>query len=111
MIKVKDTGVGLPPEMLSCVFDLFTQAERTLDRSEGGLGIGLTIVRNLTEMHGGSVSAASEGLGRGSEFTVTLPLSETGWPVAAPVRPVREYRADLLSVPTGARRLEAAESR
>ena len=76
VIKVKDTGVGLPPEMLTRVFELFAQADRTIDRSEGGLGIGLTVVRKLAEMHGGSVSAASEGVGKGSEFTVRLPLSE-----------------------------------
>lgn len=76
VIKVKDTGVGLPAEMLPRVFDLFTQVERTLDRSEGGLGIGLTIVRRLVEMHGGTVSAASEGLDRGSEFTVRLPMCD-----------------------------------
>jgi PAS domain S-box-containing protein len=76
VIQVTDTGVGLPPEMLSRVFDLFAQADRTLDRSEGGLGIGLTVARKLTEMHGGTISASSEGLGKGSTFTVRLPLSE-----------------------------------
>jgi signal transduction histidine kinase/ActR/RegA family two-component response regulator len=77
IIKVVDTGIGLPPEMLTRVFDLFAQADRTLDRSEGGLGIGLTVARRLAEMHGGSISAASEGLGNGSTFTVRLPLAET----------------------------------
>jgi len=77
VIKVIDTGVGLPPEMLSRVFDLFAQADRTLDRSEGGLGIGLTVARKLAEMHGGTISAASEGLGKGATFTVRLPLSES----------------------------------
>jgi signal transduction histidine kinase/CheY-like chemotaxis protein len=77
VIKVIDTGIGLPPEMLSQVFDLFAQADRTLDRSEGGLGIGLTVVRKLAEMHGGSISAASEGLGHGSTFTLRLPLSNS----------------------------------
>jgi signal transduction histidine kinase len=71
--KVFDTGVGLPPEMLASVFDLFTQVERSLDRSQGGLGIGLTLVRRLVELHRGEVSASSEGPGRGSEFTVRLP--------------------------------------
>ena len=75
MIRVSDTGVGLPAEMLSRVFDLFAQADRSLDRSEGGLGIGLTVARRLAEMHGGSVTAASAGLGRGSQFTVRLPLA------------------------------------
>jgi PAS domain S-box-containing protein len=75
VINVIDTGVGLPPEMISRVFDLFTQADRTLDRSEGGLGIGLTVARKLAEMHGGTISAASEGLGKGATFTVRFPLS------------------------------------
>jgi signal transduction histidine kinase len=74
VIKVKDTGIGIPAEMLSRVFELFTQVNPGLDRSHGGLGIGLTVVRRLTEMHGGSVSAASDGPGEGSEFTVRLPL-------------------------------------
>jgi CheY-like chemotaxis protein len=66
----------LPPEMLPRVFDLFAQADRTLDRSQGGLGIGLTVARKLAEMHGGSISAASDGLGRGSTFTIRLPLAD-----------------------------------
>lgn len=74
-IRVRDTGVGIPTTLLPQVFDLFTQAERTLDRTQGGLGIGLTIVKNLVELHGGSVEAYSEGPGRGSEFRVRLPLS------------------------------------
>jgi signal transduction histidine kinase len=73
IVRFKDSGVGISPEMLPRVFDLFAQADRTLDRSQGGLGIGLTLVRNLVELHGGSVSAFSEGLGRGSEFVVRLP--------------------------------------
>ena len=76
MIKVKDSGVGIPREMLTRVFELFTQVEPTLDRTKGGLGIGLTVVHHLTEMHGGTVSAMSEGLGEGSEFCVHLPLSK-----------------------------------
>ena len=73
VIKVTDTGVGIPGEMLSKVFDLFTQVGRTLDRSQGGLGIGLSLVRRLVEMHGGTVRAESPGLGLGSTFTVRLP--------------------------------------
>jgi CheY-like chemotaxis protein/two-component sensor histidine kinase len=76
IIEVIDTGIGLPREMLSRVFDLFAQADRTLDRSEGGLGIGLTVARKLAEMHGGSISADSAGLGQGSTFTVRLPLAQ-----------------------------------
>src|SRR6185369_17546131 len=61
VIRVRDTGVGIPPEMLPKVFELFTQAERTLDRAQGGLGIGLALVRRLVEMHGGTVEAHSDG--------------------------------------------------
>ncbi|MGH9767788.1 MAG: hybrid sensor histidine kinase/response regulator [Blastocatellia bacterium] len=73
-LRVRDTGVGIAPEVLSHVFDLFAQAKRSLDRSEGGLGLGLTLVRRLVEMHGGAVEAHSPGLGQGSEFVVRLPL-------------------------------------
>jgi PAS domain S-box-containing protein len=72
-VRVKDTGIGIAPEALPHVFDLFTQADRALDRSQGGLGIGLTLVKSLVDMHGGSVRAHSEGPGRGSEFVVRLP--------------------------------------
>ena len=72
--QVRDNGIGIPAEMLSSVFDLFTQVDHSLDRSNGGLGLGLTVVRSLVEMHGGSVQAASEGLGKGSEFMVRLPI-------------------------------------
>jgi PAS domain S-box-containing protein len=72
--RVRDNGIGIPPEMLSRIFDLFTQVDHSLDRSQGGLGLGLTLVRGLVEMHGGTVEAASDGLGKGSEFTVMLPL-------------------------------------
>jgi PAS domain S-box-containing protein len=74
-IRVIDNGIGLSPEMCGRVFDLFAQADRGLDRSEGGLGIGLTVARRLAEMHGGSISVESAGLGRGSAFTVRLPLA------------------------------------
>ena len=77
VISVVDTGTGIPPEMLRRVFDLFTQGERNAERVEGGLGIGLTLVKNLVEMHGGTVAAFSEGTGRGSEFVVRLPLSSS----------------------------------
>lgn len=73
VVAVKDNGEGIDAQLLPHVFDLFTQGERTLDRSQGGLGIGLTIVRSLVELHGGSVVAHSEGRGRGSEFEVFLP--------------------------------------
>jgi CheY-like chemotaxis protein len=73
-IRVRDTGIGIEPEMLPKVFDLFVQAKRSIDRSQGGLGIGLTIVRNLVELNGGSVSAHSAGIGSGSEFVIRLPI-------------------------------------
>ncbi len=74
-ISVRDTGSGISPEMLPRVFDLFTQIDRHADRSQGGLGIGLTLVKSLVELHGGTVEAMSEGLGRGSEFIVRIPLT------------------------------------
>ena len=73
-ISVRDNGSGIEPQLLPHVFDLFVQANRTADRSSGGLGIGLTMVRSLVQMHGGQVEAHSAGLGQGSEFIVRLPL-------------------------------------
>ncbi|HEX7378463.1 MAG TPA: response regulator [Pirellulales bacterium] len=72
-IQVRDTGIGMPPEMLPRVFDMFMQVELSPSRAQGGLGIGLSLVKNLVEMHGGAVEARSAGPGRGSEFTVRLP--------------------------------------
>jgi signal transduction histidine kinase/CheY-like chemotaxis protein len=74
VVTVRDTGVGIHADMLPRVFDMFTQVERSLDRSRGGLGIGLTLVKRLVEMHGGSVTAHSDGPDRGSTFTVRLPV-------------------------------------
>jgi len=74
LVRVRDTGLGIPADLLPRVFDLFTQGDRSLDRAEGGLGIGLTLVRRLVELHGGSVEAHSAGPGCGSEFIVRLPL-------------------------------------
>ena len=76
MIRVKDTGIGLSERMIPRVFDLFAQADISLDRTQGGLGIGLTLVRSLVELHGGSIGVESPGLGQGSEFTVRLPVQE-----------------------------------
>ena len=77
VIRVRDNGMGLPADLLPHVFDLFTQADRSLDRSQGGLGIGLTLVRQLVDLHGGRVEARSDGPGQGSEFIVRLPAAPT----------------------------------
>ena len=74
MLRVRDNGQGMPAELVPRVFELFAQGERTLDRTQGGLGIGLTLVQRLVQLHGGDVSAESDGPGRGSLFTVRLPL-------------------------------------
>jgi PAS domain S-box-containing protein len=74
VLRVRDTGIGMSPELMARVFELFVQAQQQLDRSRGGLGIGLTLVRRLVQLHGGEVSVFSEGEGRGSEFVVRLPL-------------------------------------
>jgi signal transduction histidine kinase len=74
LVRVKDTGVGIPNDMLLKVFDLFTQVDRPLNKKQGGLGVGLAMVRRLVEMHGGSVVAHSDGIGRGTEIVVQLPL-------------------------------------
>jgi PAS domain S-box-containing protein len=76
VVKVRDTGIGMPPDQISRMFELFAQGDRSLARSEGGLGIGLTIARSLAEMHGGRLSATSAGPGKGSEFVVCLPAAE-----------------------------------
>jgi len=75
-ISVQDDGIGIEPEMTERVFDLFAQAQRTPDRSSGGLGLGLALVKTLIELHGGSVACSSEGLGKGSIFTLRLPLMQ-----------------------------------
>ncbi len=82
LIKVVDNGIGIAQELLPKLFDLFVQADQTLSRSRGGLGIGLTVVRSLVEMHKGSVSASSAGPGKGSEFSIRIPIPKRS--VAAP---------------------------
>ena len=74
VVRVRDSGVGIGPELLPHVFDLFIQGKRTIDRTEGGLGLGLSIVQSLVKLHGGTIHAESEGSGKGSTFTVRLPL-------------------------------------
>jgi two-component system CheB/CheR fusion protein len=93
-LRVRDTGTGLAPEMLPHVFDLFVQGDRGLDRTHGGLGIGLTIVRRLVELHGGQVEARSTGPGHGSEFIVRLPGARSAPPPAALVPEPAAPRSD-----------------
>jgi signal transduction histidine kinase/ActR/RegA family two-component response regulator len=94
-VTVSDDGAGMPTELQPFIFDLFTQGFRSLERAQGGLGIGLSLVRTITQLHGGSVKAISAGSGKGSKFVVTLPLSsltvpqDTVSPAAAPAAPCR----------------------
>lgn len=89
-IRIRDTGIGIPSAMTGKIFDMFTQVDTSIERAHGGLGIGLTLVKNLVEMHGGSVRAASAGAGCGSEFIVRLPRAEPG--VAEPSIPLVEVK-------------------
>jgi CheY-like chemotaxis protein len=82
-IRVKDTGIGILQEMLPRVFELFVQADRSLERAQGGLGIGLTLVKALVEMHEGKIEAHSAGVGKGAEFVVRLPVV----PEVTPIKP------------------------
>jgi len=97
VIRVRDHGIGIDPQLLPRVFDLFTQGTRGLDRAQGGLGVGLTLARRLAQMHGGSIEASSEGAGKGSEFVVRLPCmglvrsAETA-AAPAPVAPLASCR-------------------
>jgi CheY-like chemotaxis protein len=97
VFRVRDNGIGIPSEMLSSVFDLFTQVDNSLDRSQGGLGLGLTLVRSLVEMHGGSVKATSTGLGKGSEFIVRLPVCRPGETAAVDPEPAAAEPTRILS--------------
>jgi signal transduction histidine kinase len=104
LVAVRDTGRGIPVEMLPRVFEMFTQVDRSLERSQGGLGVGLSLVKHLVELHGGAVSVRSEGEGRGSEFIVRLPALNiekrpgrrsqivTPWTDNAPVDPTTPLR-------------------
>jgi signal transduction histidine kinase/CheY-like chemotaxis protein len=96
VIRVRDNGPGIPPHMLSEIFEMFRQVDQTLDRSHGGLGIGLTLVKKMIEVHGGSIEARSEGLGKGSEFIVSLPLLP---PLPERVESESELFADASSMP------------
>jgi signal transduction histidine kinase/CheY-like chemotaxis protein len=100
VLRVEDTGIGISADLLPRVFDLFTQGDRALDRAQGGLGLGLTIVKRLAELHGGSVEAESAGAGRGTAFTVRLP---------AVTRPDVRERVSRPAAPTRRRRVLLAE--
>ncbi|HEX2223126.1 MAG TPA: MEDS domain-containing protein [Thermoanaerobaculia bacterium] len=110
VLRIRDQGIGIPPEMLGRIFDLFTQVDRQLDRSEGGLGIGLALVRSLAELHGGSVEARSEGPGRGSELILRLPAREKSAPAPQEAAPGDEKKASGLAVLVVDDNLDSAES-
>jgi signal transduction histidine kinase len=95
VISVRDNGVGIPSDMLTRVFDMFTQVEDTLERAQGGLGIGLTLVKRLAELHGGSVEAHSDGRGHGSRFVVRLPISTE----SASIRKSTSYEKSRVAMP------------
>jgi signal transduction histidine kinase/CheY-like chemotaxis protein len=95
VLRISDNGVGISPELLPNIFELFVQSERTLDRSQGGLGVGLSVVKRLVEMHGGRVDARSEGIGRGACFEIHLPQSA---PAAEPVVDRPQSRIECLRV-------------
>ncbi|MEZ4311620.1 MAG: GAF domain-containing sensor histidine kinase [Polyangiaceae bacterium] len=90
VIRVKDSGIGIAPDMLPRIFELFTQVDVSLARSQGGLGIGLTLVKQLVELHGGTVTARSEGLGKGTEVEIRLPSDPSADPETAPLTPAPE---------------------
>jgi signal transduction histidine kinase len=99
VISVTDDGVGIAPEVLPAVFELFAQADRSLERSQGGLGIGLSLVKGLVEMHGGSVQAQSAGLGKGSRFTIRLPRERLASPPVGPQRAPQAADANGVLIP------------
>jgi CheY-like chemotaxis protein len=92
VLRVEDTGAGIAPDLLPRIFDLFVQGQTGLHRPRPGLGIGLTLVRRLVDLHGGRIEAASEGPGRGSAFTVSLPLAPPPGAAEPPARPTAGAR-------------------
>jgi signal transduction histidine kinase len=96
VISVRDTGVGIPSEMLPKIFDMFAQLDGSMRRAQGGLGIGLTLAKTLVEMHGGVIEAKSDGPGRGSEFTVRLPLVAAAPRGTAPRSEAAEFASVLV---------------
>jgi signal transduction histidine kinase/ActR/RegA family two-component response regulator len=103
VVRVIDTGLGIPPGMIARLFDAFAQADRTLDRREGGIGLGLALVRSLVQLHGGTAEGASEGPDRGSTFTVRLPA------VKEPVAPAAKANGTLAGENAPARRIVVVE--
>jgi signal transduction histidine kinase/DNA-binding response OmpR family regulator len=98
VLTVRDTGIGMEPAMLARVFEAFSQADRSLDRSRGGLGLGLTLVRGLVVMHGGEVKVASDGLGHGTQITILVPLGDGPPPVAPAHAPARVLSRRVLVI-------------
>jgi PAS domain S-box-containing protein len=96
LVCVRDSGIGLTEEQLPRLFEMFSQVSSSLERSQGGLGIGLSLVRGLVELHGGQISAASEGLGKGSEFSVRLPVVDSA---AAPAAPAAAEQQGFTALP------------
>jgi PAS domain S-box-containing protein len=109
VVRVRDTGIGVPPDVLDRVFEPFMQSDGSLARTEGGLGVGLTLVRSLVEMHGGKVKATSPGLGQGSEFVVRLP-APAGFTAALPDQPFAAAASRSLRVLVVEDNIDAAES-
>jgi len=105
VVSVRDNGVGIPQEALPRIFEMFAQVDRSLEKSQGGLGIGLTLVKRLVELHGGSVEANSEGVGKGSEFKARLPMA------VAPVSPARDSDKTQKPTPLRCRILVADDNR
>src|SRR5690606_238272 len=100
-VRVKDTGVGIPAEQLGTVFEMFAQLVPPLERTQGGLGVGLSLARQFVELHGGNIEARSEGHGRGSEFVVRLPIADPGEAAAA----ARRGEPQEETAPAGPRRI------
>jgi CheY-like chemotaxis protein len=94
VVRVKDSGIGIAPELMPKVFDMFVQGETVTERSHGGLGLGLTLARDIVQLHGGTVDANSDGVGHGSEFVVSLPL-------AMGPRPVERGRSAAIKMAAG----------
>jgi PAS domain S-box-containing protein len=98
LLRVSDNGIGIAPEMLSRVFELFAQGDQPMGRPAGGLGIGLTLSRRLVELHGGTITVESDGRGHGAQFTVRLPVETGAAPAPRPAEPTSERRRNILIV-------------